>query len=102
MTPERRTPQDTGQGAPAGETATPQRMSGTSSRPQEGREDPSAEKQPPDTPGRRDPTHDHHEETVRKGYDAALEPEAQGDGDPGPTQPGGEKAPGDGDPQQPS
>jgi hypothetical protein len=63
--------------------------------------DPSAEKQPPRTSGARDPALD-HEETVRKGYDEALEPEPQGDGDPGPTQPGAEKAPGDGDPQQPS
>jgi hypothetical protein len=101
MTLERRTLQDTGKGAPASETATPQRMGGTSSGPQEGQEDPSTEKQPPPTPGRHDPAHE-HEEAVRKGYDAALEPEAQGDGDPGPTQPGGEKVPGDGDPQQPS
>jgi hypothetical protein len=42
------------------------------------------------------PPADEHEETVRKGYEAALEPEKQGDGDPG-TEP-----PGDNDPQPPA
>jgi hypothetical protein len=101
MTLERRTLQDTGKDAPASETATPRRMKDTSSGPQQGREDPSTEEQPPRTPGRRDPAHE-HEEMVRKGYDAALEPEPQGDGDPGPTHPAADKAPGDGDPRQPS
>lgn len=31
----------------------------------------------------RDPAHE-HERTVRKGYEAARDPERQGDGDPGP------------------
>jgi hypothetical protein len=46
---------------------------------------PKTGKQPPQTSGRRDPAHE-HDATVRKGYEAAQEPERQGDGDPGPDQ----------------
>jgi hypothetical protein len=42
----------------------------------------TAKKQPAQSPGERKHAAD-HEETVRKGYDAAQGPEAQGDGDPG-------------------
>jgi hypothetical protein len=42
----------------------------------------TAKKQPAQSPGERRHAAE-HEETVRKGYDAAQEPEAQGDGDPG-------------------
>jgi hypothetical protein len=41
----------------------------------------TAKKQPAQSPGDRGHAADH--ETVRRGYDAAQEPEAQGDGDPG-------------------
>jgi hypothetical protein len=44
--------------------------------------DSGSDSQPPQTSGRRDPAHE-HESTVREGYDAAQEPEKQGDGDPG-------------------
>jgi hypothetical protein len=85
MADERRTPKDVGTDSPASETAKQQRMSGTSSGPQEGRESPRTEKQPPQTSGRRDPAHEHRG-TVRRGYEAAEDPERQGDGDPGPDQ----------------
>jgi hypothetical protein len=85
MADERRTPKDIGTESPASETAKQQRMSGTSSGPQEGREAPRTEKQPPQTSGRRDPAHEHRG-TVRRGYEAAEDPERQGDGDPGPDQ----------------
>jgi hypothetical protein len=85
MAEERRTPKDVGKHSPASESAKEQRMSGTSSGPQEGQEPPRTEKQPPQVSGRRDPAHA-HEGTVRKGYDAAQDPERQGDGDPGPDQ----------------
>jgi hypothetical protein len=42
----------------------------------------TAKKQPAQSSGQRRHAAE-HEETVRKGYDAAQEPEAQGDGDPG-------------------
>jgi hypothetical protein len=79
----RRTPQVSGRGSPARESAKPQRMSGEQSGPQEAGEQPRAEQQPSQGSVRRDPAHE-HERTVRKGYDAAQEPESQGDGDPGP------------------
>jgi hypothetical protein len=65
-------------------------MSETSSGPQEGREPPRTEKQPPQPPqpsGRREPAQE-HSGTVRRGYEAAEDPERQGDGDPGPDQTG--------------
>jgi hypothetical protein len=79
----RRTPQDSGRDSPAGESAKQQRVSGEQSSPQEAREQPRTEQQPSQGSVRRDPAHE-HERTVRKGYDAAQEPESQGDGDPGP------------------
>jgi hypothetical protein len=84
MTEEHRTPKDVGSDSPASESAKQQRMSGTSGGPQASGERGSG-KQPPQTSGRRDPAHE-HEGTVRKGYDAAQDPEKQGDGDPGPEQ----------------
>jgi hypothetical protein len=85
MAENRRTPKDVGSRSPASESAKEQRMSGTASGPQEGREAPRTEKQPPQTSGRRDPAHEHRG-TVRKGYEASRDPERQGDGDPGPAQ----------------
>jgi hypothetical protein len=58
-------------------------MAGMSSGPQEARDAPQTPGQPPQTSNRRDEAHE-HEPTVRKGYEAAQNPEAQGDGDPGP------------------
>jgi hypothetical protein len=84
MTEERRTPKDVGKDSPASESAKQQRMSGTSGGAQASQESGSG-KQPPQTSGRRDPRHE-HEGTVRKGYDAAQDPQSQGDGDPGPEQ----------------
>jgi hypothetical protein len=84
MTEEHRTPQDVGSDSPASGSAKQQRMSGTSGGAQASSESGSG-KQPPQTSGRRDPQHE-HKGTVRKGYDAAQDPEKQGDGDPGPEQ----------------
>lgn len=78
----RSTPPDMGRDSPASGSAKQQRMSGEKTGPQEAREKPRSGKQPPQTPGRRVPAQE-HEDTVRKGYDAAREPERQGDGDPG-------------------
>lgn len=58
-------------------------MAGMSSGPQEARGAPRTPKQPPQTSNRHGKRHE-HEPTVRKGYEAAEDPEAQGDGDPGP------------------
>jgi hypothetical protein len=85
MAKDRKDARDVGSQSPASESAKQQRMSGTSGGPQAGREAPRTEKQPPQTSGRRDPAHE-HEGTVRKGYEAARDPEKQGDGDPGPDQ----------------
>lgn len=85
MPEEKRSAKDVGSRSPASESAKEQRMAGTSSGPQEAQESPRTEKQPPQTSGRRDPAHE-HEGTVRRGYEAAQDPERQGDGDPGPEQ----------------
>ena|SRR5688572_8878044 len=71
--------------SPASKTAKEQSMAGASSGPQEGREEPRIEKQPPQTSNRRSAKHE-HEAKVRKGYEASENPERQGDGDPGPEQ----------------
>jgi hypothetical protein len=83
MEKDRKDAWDVGSESPASERAKQQRMSGTSGGPQAGREAPRTEKQPPQTSGRRDPAHE-HKGSVRKGYEAAEDPEQQGDGDPGP------------------
>jgi hypothetical protein len=78
-------PQDPGNDSPASQSAKEQRIAGQRGGPRAGQQQPEAEKQPPQTSGRRDPAHE-HDAAVRKGYDAAQEPERQGDGDPGPDQ----------------
>jgi hypothetical protein len=82
---ERKRPKDVGSDSPGSRIAKEQRMAGTSSGPQEGQDAPRTQKQPPQTSNRRGKAHE-HEPTVRKGYEAAENPEAQGDGDPGPEQ----------------
>ena len=67
--------------SPASKVAKKQGMAGSGSGPQEGREEPNVE-QPPQTSNRRAASQE-HEAKVRKGYEAAENPEAQGDGDPG-------------------
>jgi hypothetical protein len=86
MASEKRSAKDLGSRSPASESAKEQRMSGTSGGPQaSGEPSKTGGKQPPQTSGRRDPAHE-HEGTVRRGYEAAQDPERQGDGDPGPDQ----------------
>jgi hypothetical protein len=68
-----------------GRTAKEQRASGASGGPQASREEPRTPKQPPQTSNRRGKVHE-HEPNVRRGYEAAQDPERQGDGDPGPDQ----------------
>jgi hypothetical protein len=80
-----RKPQDIGSDSPASKSAKEQRIAGTRGGPRAGQQQPETEKQPPQTSGRRDPAHE-HTASVRKGYDAAQDPESQGDGDPGPDQ----------------
>jgi hypothetical protein len=81
---EKKNAKDVGSDSPASESAKQQRMSGTSGGAQaSGESSSSGGSQPPQTSGRRDPAHE-HDATVRKGYEAAEEPEKQGDGDPGP------------------
>lgn len=103
MSDEHRTPKDVGTDSPASGGAKEQRMSGTSGGAQASQQSGSG-KQPPQTSGRRDPAHE-HEGTVRKGYEAAQDPERQGDGDPGPEQVRDSQANqgigGNRDPQQP-
>ena len=82
---DRKSAKDSGSNAPGSRVAREQRTAGTSSGPQEAREAPRTEKQPPQTSNRRDAAHE-HDATVRKGYEAARNPERQGDGDPGPEQ----------------
>jgi hypothetical protein len=82
---ERKSPKDVGRDSPGSRTAKEQRMAGTSGGPQEAREAPATPKQPPQTSNRRGKAHE-HERTVRRGYEAAQDPERQGDGDPGPEQ----------------
>lgn len=74
-----------GSDSPPGEKAKQQQMAGASGGPQEGKQRPKPEneKQPPQTSNRRSAEHEHSPQ-VQKGYDAAQEPERQGDGDPGP------------------
>lgn len=86
---DRKNPKDVGRDAPGSRTAKKQRLAGTSSGPQKARDAPqTTPSQPPQTSQRtrRDKPHE-HEPTVRKGYEAAQNPESQGDGDPGPEQP---------------
>jgi hypothetical protein len=85
MADRNRKPQDIGSDSPASESAKEQRIAGTKGGPQAGRQQPKTPKQPPQTSGRRDPAHE-HAGTVRRGYEAARDPERQGDGDPGPGQ----------------
>jgi hypothetical protein len=86
MASENRSAKDVGSQSPASDSAKEQRMSGTSGGAQaSGEPSESGGKQPPQTSGRRNPAHE-HEGTVRKGYEAAQDPERQGDGDPGPDQ----------------
>jgi len=66
------------------ETAKQQRAAGTSGGPQEARPE-SSDRQPPQTSNRRSARHE-HQPTVERGYEAAGNPDAQGDGDPGPDQ----------------
>lgn len=82
---DRKRPKDVGSESPGSRTAKEQRIAGTSSGPQEARDAPRTPKQPPQTSNRRGKRHE-QEPTVRKGYEAAQNPEAQGDGDPGPEQ----------------
>jgi hypothetical protein len=79
----RRTAKEVGSDSPGSRTAKEQRIAGAASGPQEGRQEPQSEKQPPQTSNRRSAEHE-HEPTVRKGYEAAEDPEQQGDGDPRP------------------
>ncbi|HSJ25638.1 MAG TPA: hypothetical protein VK929_13270 [Longimicrobiales bacterium] len=86
MANDNRDARDVGSSSPASESAKDQRMSGESGGAQaSGESSDSGGKQPPQTSGRRDPAHE-HEGTVRRGYEAAQDPERQGDGDPGPDQ----------------
>jgi len=66
-------------------SAKQQQMAGASGGPQAPQDAPRTPKQPPQTSNRRGKVHE-HEPTVRKGYEAAQDPERQGDGDPGPDQ----------------
>jgi hypothetical protein len=77
---DRKNTEDVGSETPADRIAREQRMAGTSSGPQKARDEPRAPKQ---TSNRADRAHE-REPTVRKGYEAAQNPEPQGDGDPGP------------------
>jgi hypothetical protein len=79
-------PHDTGRHSPAGESGKQPRMSGDAAGSGEGKESAGPEEQAPQTSGTGAPA-DEHEETVQKGYDAAQEPEQQGDGDPRPRAP---------------
>jgi hypothetical protein len=80
-----RSAKDVGSKSPPSESAKEQRMSGSKGGAQASGGSAGQDKQPPQTSGRRDPAHE-HDGTVRKGYDAAQDPERQGDGDPGPEQ----------------
>ena len=80
---DRKRPKDVGSDSPDSKVAKEQRLAGTSSAPQKARDAPRTRKQPPQTSNRRGKVHE-HEPTVRKGYEAAENAEAQGDGDPGP------------------
>ena len=71
--------------APGSKVAKEQRGSGTSGGPQEGRDEARTPKQSSQTSSRGVKAHE-HEPTVREGYEAAQNPEPQGDGDPGPEQ----------------
>jgi hypothetical protein len=82
---ERKSQKDVGRDAPGSKVAKEQRMAGTSSGPQEAKDEPRTPRQPAQTSNRRGKAHE-HEPTVRKGYEAAQNPERQGDGDPGPEQ----------------
>ncbi|HEX6306805.1 MAG TPA: hypothetical protein VFZ69_01390 [Longimicrobiales bacterium] len=82
---DQRKPKDVGSDSPGSSSAKEQRTSGTSAGPQASRESPRTPKQPRPTSNRRSAAHE-HEGTVRKGYEAARNPERQGDGDPGPEQ----------------
>lgn len=77
---DRKDTEDFGSESPADRIAREQRMAGTSGGPQKAREEPRAPKQTSKHPGK---GHE-REPTVRKGYEAAQNPEPQGDGDPGP------------------
>jgi hypothetical protein len=81
---DRKRPKDVAS-SPGSKVAKEQRMAGTSSGPQEAQDAPRTHKQPPQTSNRRGKAYE-HEPTVRKGYEAAENPEAQGDGDPGPAE----------------
>jgi hypothetical protein len=86
MASEHKDAKDVGSRSPASESAKEQRMSGTSGGAQaSGESSQDGGKQPPQTSGRRDPAHE-HDGAVRRGYEAAQDPERQGDGDPGPEQ----------------
>lgn len=85
MASEHRDAKDVGSRSPASKSAQEQRMSGTSGGAQASESSKSGGKQPAQASGRRDPAHE-HDGTVRRGYEAAQDPERQGDGDPGPDQ----------------
>ena len=80
---DRKSTKDGGSDSPGSRVAKEQSMAGTSSGPQEAQDAPRTPKQPPQTSNRRAKEHE-HDPSVRKGYEAAQNPEPQGDGDPGP------------------
>lgn len=82
---DRKNMKDAGGESPADRIAREQRMAGTSSGPQKADDAPRTPKQPAQTSNRPGKAHE-HEPTVREGYEAAQDPEPQGDGDPGPDQ----------------
>jgi hypothetical protein len=78
MASEHKDAKDVGSRSPASESAKEQRMSGTSGGAQaSGESSQDGGKQPPQTSGRRDPAHE-HDGAVRRGYEAAQDPERQG------------------------
>jgi hypothetical protein len=85
MDEKNRSAKDVGSKSPASESAKEQRMSGSKGGAQASGGSAGSGKQPPQSSGRRDPAHE-DDGNVRKGYDAAQDPERQGDGDPGPEQ----------------
>lgn len=82
---DRKSARDIASDSPDSRVAGQQRLAGKRSGQQETPEVPPTEKQPRQPSSRRDAARE-HEATVRKGYEAARNPEPQGDGDPGPEQ----------------
>lgn len=85
MADRKRNAKDVGSDSPPSKVAKQQQMAGASGGPQQAKQRPKPEneKQPPQTSNRRGAAHE-HDPQVEKGYQAAQNPERQGDGDPSP------------------